>query len=407
MNTATSPTRTPKTSPLHSLRGVSGRQLCSRLAELIRSGRLGADEVFPSERQLSSDLQLSRGTVRKALAALENQGLLSNGGQGRIRQVNAPRSANSIMSRTVVIVGFDRMPNERVASETGWETYAQFTASAKLQELGWHCLTINPDEATPAQIELLGQDRPAGVLFSRPLKTDATRQMIERFESLGLTVAAYGGPDEELLGQCDRIFHDHTAGAAALTHWLIEQGRQRILPFWRFPEHFGWIHERESGYQQAMSDAGLTALEPVRTPDLRLKADGEPFDDMVRLQMGFLYGPLLGDDPIDALMCANDLHAAEAAEAVRRLGKEPGKDMLIVGYDNTWQRDARNPDRIDPPAATIDKQNDKVGVALAELLYDRIQGRLPQEPQHLAAAYSLLTPRLTIHEHHSPSGGNP
>ncbi|MEM6394072.1 MAG: substrate-binding domain-containing protein [Planctomycetota bacterium] len=395
MSTATSPSRNPKNSPLHSLRGVPGRQLGTRLAELIRSGRLGADEVFPSERQLSSDLQLSRGTVRKALAALESEGLLSNGGQGRIRQVNTPRSATSILSRTVVIIGFDRMPNERLASETGWETYAQFTASAKLQELGWHCLTINPDEATPAQIELLGHDQPAGVLFSRPVQTAATRKMIQRFESLGLTIAAYGALDQQDLGRCDRIFHDHTAGSAALTQWLISQGRQRILPFWRFPERFNWVDDRETGYRQAMNEAGLATLEPLRTPDLRLKADGEHFDDMVRLQMGFLHGPLLGDEPVDALMCANDLHAAEAAEAVRRLGKEPGKDVLIVGYDNTWQRDAHNPDRVDPPAATIDKQNDKVGVALAELLYDRIQGRLPQEPQRCAAAYSLLTPSLT------------
>ncbi|MEM6755987.1 MAG: GntR family transcriptional regulator [Planctomycetota bacterium] len=392
MDIATSPsTAPPSTSTLRGLRGVPGRQLGPRLAELIRSGRLGAGEVFPSERQLSSELQLSRGTVRKALAALESEGLLSNGGQGRIRQVNAPRSATSIMSRTVVIVGFDRMPNERLASETGWETYAQFTASSKLQELGWHCLTINPDEATPAQIEMLGQDRPAGVLFSRPLKTTATRKMLERFESLGLTIAVYGAPEEQGLGRCDRVFHDHAAGAAALTHWLIDQGCRRVLPFWRFPERFDWIDQREAGYREAMAEAGLAPLEPVRTPDLRLKCDGEPFDDMVRLQMGFLYGPLLGDEPIDALMCANDLHAVEAAEAVRRLGKEPGKDVLIVGYDNTWQRDARNPDRDEPPAATIDKQNDKVGVALADLLYDRIQGRLPQEPLQRAAAFSLIT----------------
>ncbi|MEM6331981.1 MAG: GntR family transcriptional regulator [Planctomycetota bacterium] len=383
-------------SPLRRLRGVPSRQLGSRLAELIRSGVLGPVEVFPSERQLSSELQLSRGTVRKALAALEEEGLLSNGGQGRIRRVNTPRPAKSIMSRSVVVVGFDRMPDQRLASETGWETYAQFTASARLQELGWHCLTINPDEATRAQIEMLGEDQPAGVLFSRPLKTDATREILDRFSSLGLTIAAYGSPDDDkALAQCDRVFHDHVAGSAALTRWLIEQGRRRILPFWRFPERFDWVDQREAGYRQAMNEAGLPALDAVRTPDLKLKGDQEPFDDVVRLQMGFLHNPLLDDEPLDALICANDLHAVEAAEAVRRLGKEPGKDVLIVGYDNTWKRDGRNPDRVDAPAATIDKQNDKVGVALADLLYDRIQGHLSQEPQQRAAAFSLITPDVS------------
>lgn len=395
MTIATPATRPPKASPLCSLRGTPSRQLSSRLAELIRSGDLGTDDVFPSERQLSSELQLSRGTVRKALASLEDQGLLSSGGQGRIRRVNPPRAANSILSRTIVIVGFDPKLNQRIASETGWATYAQFTASARLQELGWHCLAINPEEATPAQIDLLGQDQPAGVVYSRPAQTAANHDLLQRFADLGLTIAAYGEPGDSAVTACDRVYHDHHAGAAALTRWLIEQGRRRILPFWRFPEPLGWVDQREAGYRQAMSDAGLDTLSPLRTPNLRCGNEGEPFNDAVRLQMGFLHEALCGDQPIDALMCVNDVHAAEAAEAVRRLGKQPGQDVAIVGYDNTWQRDTRNPERTDAPAATIDKHNDRVGLALADLLHDRIQGQLPQAPQQRAADFTLIVPDST------------
>ncbi len=294
------------------------------------------------------------------------------------------------MSKTVVVVGFNRMPDGRIPFEPGWNTYTQFTATARLQSLGWNCLTINLDEAMSAQIEQMRHDPPAGVIVCNTPVTPASLKHLGRLKEMGLRIAAYGEADKVL--QWDRVFHDHAAGAEALTRWLIAQGRRRILPFWRFPSRFSWIEQREAGYRRAMAEAGFEAIKPIHTPDLHLVADKQPFDDMVRLQMGFLQEALHGPNPVDALMCANDLHAAEAFEAVRRLGKVPGCDVLITGYDNTWLRDRRDPDRTIAPSASIDKGHAAIGVMLTELLLQRTRDELPDTPQQRSAEFELILP---------------
>lgn len=370
--------------------GASAERLASQLSQIIRGGDLPTGAVIPSERKLSSRLQISRSAVRSALRQLQDEGLL-DGQQGRVRRIRRLAGSPSLMSQTILVLGYETMPVERMREEQGWETYAQLTASTRLQECGYHYLTLNPETIEAAQLNRLRDDPPAGVLLPRFVHPHACGHLLERMHQMGVPMAMYGDPTDRAVPPCDRVYHDHAAGAEALTRWLITRGRHRILPFWRFPAEQPWVRQRETGYERGMRDAGLEPLTPIRTPDLRLQDGKEPFDDMVRLQIGFLQDALGGPHPVDALICANDLHAVEAAEVVRRLGKTPGQDVLITGYDNTWQRDRRNPDRVDPPAASIDKNNARIGESLAELVLDRIAGKLPSEPQQRAAAFTLVS----------------
>ena len=52
------------------------RQLTDVLRARIHSGELAAGRVMPSEHTLSQEYEVSRGTVVKALDALEEQGLI-------------------------------------------------------------------------------------------------------------------------------------------------------------------------------------------------------------------------------------------------------------------------------------------------------------------------------------------
>lgn len=370
--------------------GASAQTLANRLGGLIRRGEFPDGSVIPSERQLSQRLQLPRGAVRTALQQLQDEGLL-DGRQGRVRRVRARAGQASVMSRTVVVLGFDRLPEERIRDEQGWETYAQFTASARLQEGGYHLLTLNPQGLQRAYLTQFGQDPPAGLLVPRYVPSDAVHALMAHLAGAGVPVAVYGEPDAHA-PTADRIVHDHAAGAAELTRWLIARGRRRILPFWRFPAKQAWVHRREEGYRRAMQEAGLDPMTPLRTPDLRLAGGAEPFDDMVRLQVGYLHEVFRDGPSVDALMCANDLHAVEAAEVVRRLGLTPGRDVLITGYDNTFAGDHRNPRGADAPSATIDKQNAHVGRTLADLLLERIGGKLPASPQCRSTPFQLVVP---------------
>ncbi|HEY5223904.1 MAG TPA: GntR family transcriptional regulator [Microbacteriaceae bacterium] len=52
-------------------------QIRSQLAGLILLGSLGADQRLPSVRQLAADLRLAPGTVARAYALLESEGLVT------------------------------------------------------------------------------------------------------------------------------------------------------------------------------------------------------------------------------------------------------------------------------------------------------------------------------------------
>lgn len=65
------------------------RPLDERIADLITTERLEVGAEFPSASALSTRFGASRPTVSKALGKLEAAGLLSEGGQGKTRKVQA------------------------------------------------------------------------------------------------------------------------------------------------------------------------------------------------------------------------------------------------------------------------------------------------------------------------------
>ncbi|MCX4587048.1 GntR family transcriptional regulator [Streptomyces sp. NBC_01481] len=67
--------------------GRDRRPLDERIADLIRADGLEVGAEFPSASVLSARFGVSRPTVSKALDKLEAAGLLSEGGQGKVRKV--------------------------------------------------------------------------------------------------------------------------------------------------------------------------------------------------------------------------------------------------------------------------------------------------------------------------------
>jgi len=65
------------------------RPLAERIADVITAEELEVGAEFPSASALSTKFGVSRPTVSKALDKLEAAGLLSEGGQGKVRKVRA------------------------------------------------------------------------------------------------------------------------------------------------------------------------------------------------------------------------------------------------------------------------------------------------------------------------------
>ena len=72
------------------------------------------------------------------------------------------------------------------------------------------------------------------------------------------------------------------------------------------------------------------------------------------------------------------LHAA-----LRLLKRQPNRDVWLAGYDNFWREteDNRIQTHSIAPCATVDKRNQQCGAEMMRLLRQRIEGKLPPEPQ--------------------------
>ncbi|MGW1533095.1 GntR family transcriptional regulator [Streptomyces aureus] len=69
--------------------GVDRRPLDQRIADIITADGLEVGEAFPSASTLAKQFGVSRPTMAKALEKLETVGVLTGGGQGKVRTVRA------------------------------------------------------------------------------------------------------------------------------------------------------------------------------------------------------------------------------------------------------------------------------------------------------------------------------
>jgi DNA-binding LacI/PurR family transcriptional regulator len=207
-------------------------------------------------------------------------------------------------------------------------------------------------------------------------------QTAQELQKAGIPVVMYGNNPE--LREFDRVISDHEQGNYELTKWLIDQGCRRILRV--LSEEIGhsyWLEMRQQGYLRAMREAALSPHSPCCHPTWAPpETDRELFQSAVQVMAKHLAPYLASDESVQALMAVSDGDVYVLAAACRLLGKEPNRDVLIVGYDHYWADSDEREHETTVPLATIDKRNPELGVALVQVLNERIEGQLPQNTPH-------------------------
>lgn len=150
----------------------------------------------------------------------------------------------------------------------------------------------------------------------------------------------------------DNVDSDNFGGASIATNHLIELGHRRIL-FLSNPQTDGYT-DRQRGYRATMSAAGL---EPwiIETTYSRTQAESDA---------GLA---LDGANPPTAIFAHNDRTALGVLDALSTRGLVPGRDVSVIGYDNTSASRA-------PGLAltTVDIHSVELGRAAAELAMSRL-----------------------------------
>ncbi len=378
------------------------------LRQWIADGKLPAGEELPTEVSLAKKLKVSRPTLRLAVQQLQDQGLVISQENRRRVVANKGAAHRGAMAHTVVVLGcaFSNGSGEYdYQRSSGWDIQRQYAALASLGEAGFDSMIVGERTLTAEKARRLTSGWPRGAIAVESEVWDPAeaQQIADALRLNGAPVVLYGS---QPVAGCDWVSSDHAAGCHDLTRWLIGQGRRRILRVWTGQGcriNHAWLKDRDAGYEKAMGDAGLEILPAVRPggPDPEGLPFQQWFEAKTRSIAGWLVEYLQRDPGVDAIVAASDGEVYPIAAACRLLGKTPGHDILITGYDDFWMDDPQRQFESYTPVATVDKQNPAIGRELARLFQDRLAGKLPTESQH-----RVIAPQMIIVDPDAPNAAN-
>ncbi len=186
---------------------------------------------------------------------------------------------------------------------------------------------------------------------------------------------------------------DGANGTSQAVHHLAELGHSRV-GFLGLPQGSGVGDDRFQGWQAAVEALGLPATGLV-----------------ARAEDGTISGHTLAEelmasaDPPTALVCVSDAMAVGASRAIEDRGLMVGRDLSVVGFDDSPVASV-----LRPRLSSVRQPIEDVAHKLVEVLLAEISGTRRRPYQHLltpwlVARESSGEPRTTALRHSGTEGG--
>lgn len=361
---------------MHTIDGPTSDRAAAldKIRSWIQGGVLKPGMSLPSERVLADRLAVGRTPLRWAVRRLDEEGLIRKAGTRTRIVVGAGQAGSSpqLLKGAVVLLAGEHFPAAEHGSDRapGWNYQVIYGALDAVRENGRHTLKLNATALSAEAVRELQQAGVAGVVAPR-YRVDKERHeaMIHELERVGIPVVLDAdGPDEQ---RFNRVVPDHERGAYELTRLLLDRGSRRILPMGTSQPHW-WMTARLRGYGRAMAEAALQPLHPVVVApspyDLAPEGSARRFEIVARHNVAYLAEHLTSPNRPDAIMCVSDESVSFISAACRMCNLEPGRDILIAGYDNFWHESWGRQFEPTPPVATVDKNNAEIGRRMVDAL---------------------------------------
>jgi LacI family transcriptional regulator len=168
---------------------------------------------------------------------------------------------------------------------------------------------------------------------------------------------------------------DDAAGATIAAEHLLDLGHRRLA--FIGAERIATYTDRRQAFQERVDACPgaccHVAMCPGRPPPRRTP---EPWPGGERVPShsdshAIARNLLLGQPRPTAILCANDWMALGVYKAAAETGLAIGRDLSVVGF-----ADLREASMLEPPLTTVRQDAEAIGTAAAELLLDRIEGRV-------------------------------
>ena len=298
------------------------QSVADSLRQEIESGQYSNQQLLPTEQLLCQRFQISRQTVRRALALLENEGLITRrqGSGSRLRERTEPEALLNCAIAVVTTYISDYIFHSILR---GMETVLSANSSAPLLFATQNQLSV---ERKILQT-LLTMKELDGVLVEGT-KTALPNPNLDLYQKLidrGVRLVFINGIYPEL-AHIPSVLADNCGGGRMLTEYLHRQGHQNIAGIFKVDDMQGML--RYAGYAEALRDLGLPFEdEHVRwyNTEQRRAFLSESFVDSV----------LEGFQGCSAVVCYNDEVAVRVVSRLQKRGVRVPEDMAVVSFDNS------------------------------------------------------------------------
>ncbi|MDQ1911921.1 LacI family DNA-binding transcriptional regulator [Paenibacillus sp. GD4] len=189
---------------------------------------------------------------------------------------------------------------------------------------------------------------------------------------------------------------DHVKGSYEAVRHLLDQGHREIA-FISGPPEFSNSRDRRKGYLKAMQEAGRFSNNSQGEPDIpgHLYYEGNYSRTSGYKIASEIYKQL---DRIDAVFVSNDRMAVGLMQGLREFGVAGGKELAIVGYD-----DSDTARITDPPLTSVAVPFYEMGRAAAEEVLSRIHSSGTEEQGTIQIKLDTrLVVRASCRSHNQP-----
>ncbi len=346
-------------------------QLMEDLKEQILSGEISAGEKLPSENELASRYQISRQTVRKAIAILENAGYVyAEHGRGTFcsELVRHTRMSHNIAVVTTylsdyifprVIQGIDS-----VLTNHGYSIILKNTRNSRSQEA--RCL----EELLQKDIDGMIIEPSKSQIYCRHMN------LYQKMDEFHIPYVLIQGCFTQMSDK-PQVLMDDCKGGYMITKYLLSLGHKNIIGVFKADDMQG--QNRHKGYVMALQEAGI-----LYNPD---KVVWYYTEDRTIHPYEGIQSMIKQKTVMDAVVCYNDQIAIEVIRALQENGLNVPQDVSVTGYDNSYMA-VYGGIRI----TTIAHPQEKLGEMAAGLLLELIQnGDIPRENKKI-----LVEPEIVI-----------
>lgn len=251
-----------------------------------------------------------------------------------------------------------------------------YELAQRVETAGYHVLTFSQTGGLSCYEDLVNANRVDGFVLSDVVYDDPR---VARLLEMKVPFAAYGHTNAAW--DCPSVDVDGKRGIQLVVEHLHANGHERIgLISWPPGSRVGDV--RTQGYFEALARFGL----PVDAAWIAYSSN--TLDEASSAAQR-----ILASRPRPtAIVCANDVMALGAKRYAEALGLEVGRDLALVGYDDTPVAELIGLSSIHQPIALIASK--VVELLLAEIAHQpAAERRLTLEPELIVRASSRRPPR--------------